>query len=266
MTIQGRIGLLMGTAAACSVALAAPAAAQTDVVNNSTIVNIDAVDNYDMMFSDLVGMNVSWTFADGGSGNGSWSSLGGGVYGVTGTGSGNDYFSLTSLGALDTYGLLGVDPFVWDLKGYGVSGFTMDALSSSLAFDIQSFPTVGTPGSSYGNPYEYPCGALCLIFEGGNPDRWNTTATYTQELALNGDPNSPYGDEWGMLNVAFGDAFSCQKLTGGPKNCEVYFSQDVDHVTGAGNPEEVPEPGTMSLLAFGLAGLAGAGRRRLRRS
>ncbi len=115
-----------GTITAAAVALLAfgpaRAPAQQVVTNGATVVNVDQVDQYDMTFANLVGMNVSWTFAGGGSGSGTWAALGGGLYGVSGTGSGNDYFSLKSYGIIDTYGALFIDPYVWSLQGHGCLG------------------------------------------------------------------------------------------------------------------------------------------------
>src|SRR5690606_8761490 len=94
---------------------AVPAVARTVNFDNSAGIEVLGVSPFLINYADLGGMEVSWSFANGGSGSGVWSDLGGGVWGVD-----DDDFSLTAYGNVQTYFGL------WSLSGVGLSGFSIN--------------------------------------------------------------------------------------------------------------------------------------------
>ncbi len=261
MRIRGSIGVL--TAAGIGLVWLSPAVGHAQFVQTdaSSPIQVDQINPFLLTFGDLAGITVNWT-TTGGSGSGIWGSLGGGTCGVAGAN-----FSLSADCGDQTYFGL------WNLSGQGVTDFSINPLTANKVFDIVNY-VEDTPGSSLGEPFGY-CninfGFFCLWQVN---DQWSTVVTYSKPVGVGG--NDPIGDLWGGIDVAFGNTFgvqqTCEKKIGSKikyYDCSVYdvsFTSDADQFGQLSNPEEIPEPGTLSLLALGLTGLAGAGRRRLRRS
>lgn len=164
--------------------LPALAGAQTVVLDNSSPVDVFSVTGFQTDFNDIGGTQVSWTNAYGG-GSAFWGDLGGGNWGVN-----TPYFRLWRTGSLDTF-----DNY-WNLWAMDLTSFTITGLldPSFAVFDIWSNPD-GTPGSARGQAFDWV-----------GSDEWNTTATYSRPVGVNG--NAPVGDLWGTLTVTFGQEFA----------------------------------------------------------
>lgn len=240
---------------------AAPLAAQSVGYDPSTPYSATALTGFLTTFSQLNNMQVDWTDATGAH-TGYWGDLGGGLWGVTG-----GQFALTANGSNQAYFGL------WSLHDIGLTSMTLYASTANAVFDVSGFPTIGTPGSSYGNAYNYcsiNLGFFCLA---NTQDQWNTVATYSNPVGIGATP--PVGDLWATLTVGFGTPFGVNGTICGTRgnryDCnDVSFAQDVDQVAlydNLGTPQSVtPEPATMSLVATGLVGLLGAGVRRRKRT
>ena len=108
---------------------------------------------------------------------------------------------------------------------------------------------------------------LLVIFCGPASDRWDTQVYYTSPVGIGGA--DPVGDLFAAMTVTFGDPSDQNPETfGGRRSATAYFSQDLDLVDSRGvilGGDVTPEPATMSMMAFGLVGMAGMARRRRRK-
>jgi hypothetical protein len=180
----------------------AMATAQNIVTDDSTPVDVFSVTGFQTDFNDLGGTMVSWTNSYGG-GSASWGDLGNGTWGVN-----TQYFRLWRTGTLDTF-----DNY-WNLWAMNLSSFTVTGLldPSFAVFDIwdnSDGQPDGTPGSADGREFQWSGG-----------DKWNTTATFSNPVGINGA--APVGDLYGTMTVTFGQekkktgwVYSCDHLSGG---------------------------------------------------
>jgi hypothetical protein len=251
-----RLAILASTAVVLALAAPGAASAQTISTPASPSGQAGSIVDYTAQFNQLGGMNVSWTTSDDGGCSlgcsGTFGSLGSGVWGVEGLD-----FSLKTIGIADSYGLL--NPFQWQLKGKYLTGFSIDPAGASAVFDIVNAPDIETPNSSFGRPFQW-ASCILVVFCSPIDDKWNTTATYTTPVGIGGA--DPVGDLYAKLDVTFGGG----KTFGGSRLATANFSQDLDLVDSRGVilGSVTPEPATMSMMAFGLVGMAGMARRRRR--
>lgn len=258
-----RLAILASTAVLVAVTIPAIAGAQTLNYPASAPAQAGSIANYTTFFNQLNGMSVNWTTsASGGCASGcsgTWGDLGGGVYGVVGTD-----FSLKTLGFDDTYGV--IVPYQWQLSGQYLTQFSIDPTPASAIFDVVNAPDVETPGSSFGRPFQWGSCVL-VVFCGPASDRWDTQVYYTSPVGIGGA--DPVGDLFAAMTVTFGDPSDQNPETfGGRRSATAYFSQDLDLVDSRGvilGGDVTPEPATMSMMAFGLVGMAGMARRRRRK-
>ncbi len=178
------------------------------------------------------GMSVTAFFEVGGPETVFWADTGAGAGAALGTG-----WSLSQTG--DTF----VSP--WTLAnatGTGLLGLLIDAGVGDTVFDVDFAPFPGTDGSADGNTFE--------LTAGGDP--YDIDVTYSDRVALIGDP--PVGDLWRRLRIVFDGA----ALRSGDS---ISYLADTDNLSLAGDIREVPEPGTIALLGFGVAFVARRRRR-----
>lgn len=217
---------------------AAPARSATIVQDNSLTDTIPGVATFTTYGSDMAGMSVTATFAGGFSQTLDWATTGAQTGGVSGTGwslsvSGdtfsNNAWSFANSRMLMTGGQDALTTLVLD----GAPGFTL--------FDILA-TSVGTPGSALGKPF-----ASSLTNDS------SVVATYSHEVAVGA--NAPVGDLYHLMTVDF------TGITGGGATGNFTFSQDTDNDV---RRFPVPEPATLAIFAFGLAGLGFMLRRQRR--
>lgn len=139
----------------------------------------------------------------------------------------------------------------WNLDAdysYSISNIFMDAGAGDAVFDVLS-GQIGTSGSADGLAFQ----------QTGWPDFDNIIATYSGAVGLNGA--GPVGDLYRYLNLSFDPAFD--------RRDNLSFKADTDSLIIAGDitpVDPVPEPNTLLLMGFGLAGLVGYARKRSRKN
>jgi hypothetical protein len=187
-----------------------------------------AVTASDVTGSDMGGLLVTAFFTDGSSAAGAWGDLGAGLWGVT-----LPSFSLRLPGPANTFGT----PWIFlNTSGAGLTRLVLNGAPGGTVFDILA-PNPITPGSAEGRAME-------LI--GGDP--FVTTATYRNLVGIGAA--LPLGDLYETLDITFQAPVSLTAIE---------FITDTDLV---GRVTQAPEPATYGMLAFGLAAMAAAVRRR----
>jgi len=204
---------------------------------------------------DMAGILVTATFFDGSFETVPWAASGVGA----GIASGTDW----SLGAIgDTYF---TDWVLTNDRGSGLTTLEINAWAGGFVFDLAEGDLglgVGTPTSDLGFTFGAVLSVSPFAYYLSDAD---ATATYSDHVALS--PNSPVGDLYGRLTIAFGGS-SDDGLDegfpsgGGPGNNfeEFSFRTDTDAV------EPVPEPSTVALgltaAVFGTVGFVVRRRRK----
>lgn len=175
--------------------------------------------------ADMVGMEVTANFTDGGSETAIWTDTSPDAGGAFGTG-----WSLSVAG----------DTLIseWSLMNefaFGIDSLFIDAGAGDTVFDIfveSDHPS--TPGSSDGLEF----------FPTGDEPSVDFVATYSDHVALDGE--APVGDLWRNLEIDF------TSPPGLIEGTELTYIADTDN-TGPLTP--VPEPTGMALLAMGVTGM-----------
>jgi hypothetical protein len=180
--------------------------------------------------NEMGGLLVTAFFTDGSSGGGVWGDLGAGLWGVS-----LPSYTLQLPGVGDTFNT----PWTFlNTSGAGLTRLVLNGAPGRTVFDILQGVEI-TPGSSVGRAME-------LI--GGDP--FGTTATYRNLVGIG--VALPLGDLYETLDITFQTPFTGNALE---------FITDTDNV-GRGTVTQTPEPATYGMLAFGLAAMAAAARRR----
>ena len=204
-----------------------------DVVNfvPGTTYQTTALTGYSTYGDMMDGMTVTATFSDGSSQTAIWADTGAGA----GAASGALPWSLALSG--DTWSS------AWTLTNsrtdFGLVSLAIDAGDGDAVFDIDWSPYPGTDGSADGN-----------TFDRTSSNNFDVVATYSNLVALTGF--APVGDLYRNLSLSFVSA------AGAPVGLfgSMTFLADTDNLSISGDIVPTPEPATLLLLGFGLAGLA----------
>lgn len=216
-------------------ALAAPASAATiNYSTGGTQANIPGLTGFQTTGALMDGMQVTACFSVSGCQTLSWADTGANSGGVTGNG-----WGLSVNG--DTFSANIWQFFIDSQSNVGqLLSLLLDGRGSFTVFD-RTNPEPGTPGSERGRDFDTAVGDIIDV-------------TYLNPTAI--IPGAPVGDLFQQVLIEFRPG-----VTGGPSGprSSFTFSQDTDNDIRI---TQVPEPGSLALLAVGALGLALSRRRR----
>lgn len=212
-----------------------------------------AIDTFQTTGDEMVGMEVSVTFAAPGGPivrTATWGAL---VAGLSGEAVDLGWFRMTESG--DTFGSVSfTGPWqLHNLSTYNITGFELYGAPGSTTFDrFPDVPPEGTFQSAPGRDFDVYDFSVNPVLA---PIEYDVTATYSDILNLTALP--AVGDEYVRLTVEFGPNTPVAPGT------VLSFQQDTDNSAVRGTITRTPDPAsTAMLVGLGLFGL-GALRRRL---
>ena len=222
-------------AAAVTMALAAPVSAATiNYSTGGTQANIPGLTGFQTTGALMDGMQVTACFSVTGCQTLSWADTGANSGGVSGNG-----WGLSVNG--DTFSANIWQFFIDAQSNVGqLISLLLDGRGSFTVFD-RTNPFGGTPGSEQGRDFDTAVGDIIDV-------------TYLNPTAI--IPGAPVGDLFQQVLIEFRTG-----AAGGPSGprSSFTFSQDTDNDIRI---TQVPEPGSLALLAIGALGLALSRRRR----
>lgn len=149
-------------------------------------------------------------------------------------------------------------------SGLGLNDFEFPPRSgTNVVFDDggQMSITFTSPLASFGGYLTYSAPLTLEAFSPGNVLLGSVTSAFSANLAASGDPGSSPNE---FLQLAFASGIGSVRITGDPAGASFVLDDATLTAlqTGTDPNAPVPEPGTLAMLAAGIAGLARSRQRR----